>query len=216
MPVAAKCPGCGTTYTVQEAMLGKTAKCKKCQNSFVIAASGKAPAPPGVKQTAAAAPRPAAKAPVQRPPAANNDFDEPKLVKKQKVPGQANRWPDNNWVLIGVCVGICFVPIGGICLIMGIIANKAASSIGSGSGTRIKMKVGGKEVEIEAPDVKDLPGFRLFSPSREKGTIPLSLDRGALAPPRALPGLLPGPAFATAAPPHVSRRYRAGLPWGGT
>src|SRR6478735_7478190 len=43
------CPGCGATYTVDDAKGGKTGKCPKCQSQFVIPAAeggGAGDAPP--------------------------------------------------------------------------------------------------------------------------------------------------------------------------
>jgi len=40
------CPGCGATYSVDDAKGGKTGKCPKCQSQFVIPAAEGGAAPP--------------------------------------------------------------------------------------------------------------------------------------------------------------------------
>jgi predicted Zn finger-like uncharacterized protein len=42
------CPGCGATYSVDDAKGGKTGKCPKCQTQFQIPAPEGAPAPSGI------------------------------------------------------------------------------------------------------------------------------------------------------------------------
>src|SRR5262245_61729682 len=39
------CPGCGATYSVDDAKAGKTGKCPKCQGQFVIPAAEAGPPP---------------------------------------------------------------------------------------------------------------------------------------------------------------------------
>ena len=43
MPIVFTCPGCGEPYSVAEKFAGKTAKCKGCEQVFVVPA---APVPP--------------------------------------------------------------------------------------------------------------------------------------------------------------------------
>src|SRR6202035_5126856 len=47
--IKVSCPKCGAQYPVDEAYLGKKARCKKCQNTFVLTrtdAGGQSPASP--------------------------------------------------------------------------------------------------------------------------------------------------------------------------
>ena len=39
MAVSVTCPGCATSYPVTEELLGKTIRCKKCQETFTATAA---------------------------------------------------------------------------------------------------------------------------------------------------------------------------------
>ena len=64
------CPGCGATYTVEDAKGGKTGKCPKCQSQFVIPMPEEGAAPPPLPRSPAPPPPPSAdpNAPVEIAP----------------------------------------------------------------------------------------------------------------------------------------------------
>src|SRR5689334_19576064 len=62
------CPGCGATYTVDDAKGGKTGKCPKCQSQFVIPAAEGGAAPPPLPKSAPPSPAVDPNAPVEIAP----------------------------------------------------------------------------------------------------------------------------------------------------
>src|SRR5262245_51741120 len=118
MAISVTCPGCRTSYPVTEDLLGKTIRCKKCQETFTAAAAKTAAASrddriqtrPGARKAAAAAAyveddeaeapqgngRPAARRPAAKPP--------------QKSSGVAKG------VLLGAAAGVLILGVGGLAM----------------------------------------------------------------------------------------------------
>jgi predicted Zn finger-like uncharacterized protein len=134
MPITAQCPGCSTNYTVKEEMVGKSVKCKKCQTTFVI--KGKA-----APQRAAASAAPAAAVRGGRPPRPPVQEEAAVAVEEnggssrpRKKDGLYKRSPQSNLVLVGICVGVCFVLFGTPIMLMSILASRAPTITIGGSG----------------------------------------------------------------------------------
>jgi hypothetical protein len=141
MPVTAQCPGCGTTYAnIKDELVGKSVKCKKCQQNFIIAGGSRAVKPaPAAPSAARPAPKPAPPAPkpaarpkpppVEEEEAVAVEATEDDVGRPARGPGGVKHVPKSNLVLCLICCGAIFLLCGGPWLLITAVTYRSVSTI---------------------------------------------------------------------------------------
>jgi predicted Zn finger-like uncharacterized protein len=84
MSIATKCSHCGAAYNLNDAMLGKTVRCKSCQESFVVAPAKESPGKPAAGKSGVQAGRAPAKPPVRARVVEDEDDEDARPARGSK------------------------------------------------------------------------------------------------------------------------------------
>lgn len=126
-----RCAHCAAQFTVPETAVGKTARCAKCRQAFVVRPAGPPPLPEATAEPDEEAPQPSARPRVERDRDERDD-DRPRSRKSRRPAGKKrnrkarSRFP--KWVLIAGSAGALLVLGGLVWLAIGLVG-------GGGGGT---------------------------------------------------------------------------------